>query len=277
MNTSCTLIKIFLLLMTRTEWHEVVLIMGQAPIISIHSYRGGTGKTFLAANLAHQLTSVFQKRILIIDFDVLAGNLSSFLMKEKARPQSFINDYIKGTTDLSDLIIPLSDNLDVIPAMKEEDLLYIEKKTWINTFRRLLADLDDVATSRNHDLILFDNHPAIFHPTITSLALSNIALWLIRANKMSIANFLELLRNQAFLDMLRQKNTKIIINMMLSEYESQFDSLLNELKTFFPIIGVIPFWGELFTGLGDFHFLPDSPHTNPLIVQINNICKQLIR
>ena len=247
------------------------------PIISIHSYRGGTGKTFLAANMAYQLTTLFQKRVLLMDFDILAGNLSSFLMNGRKEHQGYINDYIKATKDLKDIISSLTENLDFIAAMKEEDLLYLEKKAWIKTFRRMLIDMEDLVTTKKYDLVLIDNHPAILHPTLTSLALCTSALWLIRANKMSILNFLELTRNSAFLEMLRQKNTKLVINMMLSGKEKDFIPLLDELQKILPIIGIIPFWEDLFTGLRDVRYLALEKSTDALTKEINKVCQHVIQ
>ncbi len=49
--------------------------MSSGTVLTLHSYKGGTGKTFIATNLAAALASE-GKRVCLIDFDLRAPSLA---------------------------------------------------------------------------------------------------------------------------------------------------------------------------------------------------------
>ena len=77
--------------------------------IALHSYKGGTGKTTLITNLA-VLYAREGLNVCLIDFDLYAPSLSIYFRKT---PEMYINDLLSGDSDLSDVLVDLSPELDL--------------------------------------------------------------------------------------------------------------------------------------------------------------------
>ena len=78
--------------------------------IAFHSYKGGTGKTTLAANLA-ALLAKNGHRVFLLDLDVYAPSLQSYF---KADPKKLINDFLFEDAELTEVVTdftPLIDEL----------------------------------------------------------------------------------------------------------------------------------------------------------------------
>ena len=69
--------------------------------ISFHSYKGGTGKTTLAANFSYLLASKGYN-VYLLDLDFYAPSLYTYFNYE---PEFWINDYLKNKADLEDIMI----------------------------------------------------------------------------------------------------------------------------------------------------------------------------
>src|ERR671933_840260 len=75
-----------------------------ASCIAFHSYKGGTGKTTIAANLAALLAKKGY-RVFLLDLDVYAPSLHSYFDKN---PRKWINDFLNGSADVEDIIVDLT-------------------------------------------------------------------------------------------------------------------------------------------------------------------------
>ncbi len=60
--------------------------------IAFHSYKGGTGKTTIAANLAALLAKKGY-RVFLLDLDVYAPSLQAYF---GTKPKRWINDFLNG-------------------------------------------------------------------------------------------------------------------------------------------------------------------------------------
>jgi chromosome partitioning protein len=77
--------------------------------LAFHSYKGGTGKTTLIANLA----ALYAKKginIALFDFDIYAPSLVSYFRK---KPTLFLNDLLTGQAEISEIIMDLTSELGV--------------------------------------------------------------------------------------------------------------------------------------------------------------------
>ena len=78
--------------------------------IAFHSYKGGTGKTTLAANLA-ALLAKNGHRVFLLDLDFYAPSLHSYF---EADPKKWINDFLFEDAELNEVVMdftPLIDEL----------------------------------------------------------------------------------------------------------------------------------------------------------------------
>ena len=73
--------------------------------IAFHSYKGGTGKTTLACNLAAALVKKGY-RVFLLDLDVSAPSIQAYFEKT---PKRWVNDFLINEADVEDLATDLTD------------------------------------------------------------------------------------------------------------------------------------------------------------------------
>jgi MinD-like ATPase involved in chromosome partitioning or flagellar assembly len=82
-----------------------------ANCIAFHSYKGGTGKTTIAANFAASLANRGY-HVFLLDLDIYAPSLQSYFEKE---PKKWINDFLYSNAELEDVLT------DLTPTVIEND------------------------------------------------------------------------------------------------------------------------------------------------------------
>ncbi|MFW9906253.1 MAG: ParA family protein, partial [Candidatus Thorarchaeota archaeon] len=85
-------------------------------IIMVHSYKGGTGKTAIAINLAQLLAMKKGVKVLLIEQDTGGSTFSNVF---KTTPPAVWNDFYLSNTPLKDLIIHHK-HFDIICAKGKE-------------------------------------------------------------------------------------------------------------------------------------------------------------
>ena len=125
-------------------------------IISLLGCKGGAGVTFIAVNLAQSLAAIRQEPVLLLDLDLRASNISSFL---DIQPRYTILDVIENFDRidpqyLKDIIHSTESGIDVLPGpprMEDSELVqahHIEKILQYirsqNLYRWILLDLGDL-------------------------------------------------------------------------------------------------------------------------------------
>ena len=70
-------------------------------IFSVHSFRHGTGKSLIAANLAALLTRT-GRRVGIIDIDLAAPSMHLFFDLDESQTTPTVNDYLLGVCAIED-------------------------------------------------------------------------------------------------------------------------------------------------------------------------------
>src|SRR6185437_10262446 len=83
-----------------------------ASCIAFHSYKGGTGKTTIAANLAALLAKKGY-RVFLLDLDVYAPSLLSYFDKN---PKRWINDFLNGSAEVGDIIMDVTSAIEEISS-----------------------------------------------------------------------------------------------------------------------------------------------------------------
>lgn len=135
-------------------------------VISFGNHKGGVAKTTTTASVGSILASKGYK-VLVIDLDAQA-NLTVSLLKEE--PDNSIYYALTGKT--SELpIVPVSDNLSIVPASLQLAMAEMELTAAISR-ERILAELLE-KVKPDYDFILIDCPPSLGLLTLNAFTASN--------------------------------------------------------------------------------------------------------
>jgi MinD-like ATPase involved in chromosome partitioning or flagellar assembly len=158
-------------------------------IISVHSFRGGTGKSNTTANLAVMLASK-GKRVCVIDTDIQSPGIHVIFGLNGETVTSSLNDFLWNGHAIEDVAI------DVTPAAVRESsgLIYLVpssiKPGEISRVmregydaRQLTEGLKRLLTKLKLDYLLIDTHPGLGQETLLSLVISNTVIIVLRPDQ----------------------------------------------------------------------------------------------
>jgi septum site-determining protein MinD len=148
-------------------------------IISVHSFRGGTGKSNTTANVAVQLASQ-GLRIGVVDTDIQSPGIHVLFGLEEEAMHHSLNDYLWGKCEIKDaahdvtasLGVPIKGQIFLIPSsIKAGEIAKVLREGYdvglLNDgFHSLLEALE-------LDVLMIDTHPGLNEETLLSIAISD--------------------------------------------------------------------------------------------------------
>jgi chromosome partitioning protein len=169
--------------------------------IAFHSYKGGTGKTTIAANLAAFLAQS-GNNVFLLDLDVYAPSLHTYFDRE---PPSWLNDYLNNEDtlvkdilhDLTNLL-PHSESASsskgklyaAFSNPKKEEINKLEAGNQSNSrlqlLRRFIELREELMQSFDADYVVIDTSPGIRHWSINSLAVSDTILLTLKMGDLDV-------------------------------------------------------------------------------------------
>ena len=220
-----------------------------------HSYKGGTGKTTIAANLA-VMCAQRGKNVCMLDFDFRAPSLY-FLFKTKPRSGAWLNDFLEDKCTISNALhkidIPTEGKLAIGFANPASDVMREinrkDRKWWATVLRRLLDTKRAILGDLGFDLLFFDTSPGIHDSSMNALAVSDMIVLTLKRDELDVEGTKELI--EWFYKRLGRQ-TAMIINRVLFQPNApvandQEERLSEEVhgKFGFPVVGVIPCFCDL--------------------------------
>lgn len=159
-------------------------------IISVHSFRGGTGKSNSSANLAAILASR-GLRVAVVDTDVQSPGIHVLFGYDADLPGKTLNDFLYGTGTITEAAHDVTDRIGVggnggklwlVPSsIKAVDIAKVLRQGYdvelLNEGFRTLAK--DLAL----DVLLIDTHPGLNEETLLSITISDILVLILRPDK----------------------------------------------------------------------------------------------
>lgn len=136
-------------------------------IITFANHKGGVGKTTTVANIGYALANHQKKRILMIDMDPQTNLTSHFGIYE--RPDTTMYEVLKGTSTISQAILPLSPQLHLLPSSL--DVTNIEAELQGITGREFILN-EALETIRDYDAVLIDTPPSLGVLTVNAFTAS---------------------------------------------------------------------------------------------------------
>ena len=238
-------------------------------IVSVHSYRGGTGKSNLTANLA---SCVVQqgKRAAMVDTDIQSPGLHVLFGMDRQTSGLTLNDYLFGrcrieqaahdvTATLNSTAAP-GGKLYLIPSsIKAGEITRVLREGYeINLltdgFRTLMKTLQ-------LDYLFIDTHPGLNEETLLSLLLSDILVLILRPDQQDFQG------TAVTVEVARKLNLKrllLVVNKVLPRLDG--DSLRHQIETSYEasVAGILPVSEEMIAlgsaGIFSLRY-PDHPYS----------------
>jgi len=158
-------------------------------IISVHSFRGGTGKSNTSANLAALLAAKGQ-RVGVVDTDILSPGIHVLFGLDENDMRHSLNDYLWGKCSISDtahdvtanLGIPVSGKLFLIPSsIKAGEIARIIREGY--DVGLLNDGFQNLIDEMRLDSLIIDTHPGLNEETLLSIAISDVLLIILRPDQ----------------------------------------------------------------------------------------------
>lgn len=157
-----------------------------AKIISVHSFRGGTGKSNTTANVVAQM-ALKGLRVGVVDTDIQSPGIHVLFGMGDDDATFTLNDYLWGNCEITQAAIDLTSRLKIdlpgkvflIPSsMKGNDIARVLKDRYdvglLNDgFQKLIKDL-------KLDVLAIDTHPGLNEETLLSVAISDVLVIVMR-------------------------------------------------------------------------------------------------
>lgn len=158
-------------------------------IISVHSFRGGTGKSNTTANLS-ALLAMEGYRIGVVDTDIQSPGIHVlFGMSEEQMTRS-LNDYLWGKCEIEETAYDVTAKLGT--AVKGQIYL-VPSSIKAGEIARVLREGYDVGLlnegfrnlidALNLDVLMIDTHPGLNEETLLSIAISDALIVIMRPDQ----------------------------------------------------------------------------------------------
>lgn len=158
-------------------------------VISVHSFRGGTGKSNMTANLATALAAG-GKRVGIIDTDIQSPGIHVLFGLDEQRMERALNDYLWGRCPIEaaayDVTPPevagAGGCIQLIPSsIKPGEIARVLREGY--EVGLLNDGIHDLVERLRLDFLIIDTHPGLNEETLLSIAISDLLLLILRPDQ----------------------------------------------------------------------------------------------
>src|SRR5512137_1147584 len=164
-------------------------------IVSIHSFRGGTGKSNTTANLAAQ--AVLQgNRVAIVDTDIQSPGIHVLFGLDESKMGHTLNEYLRGECGIQAVAHPVGSSGEGGTGVKQ----LIKQSIWLipssingKEISRVIKNGYDVGVLNKGfnslskelalDYLFIDTHPGLNEETLLSVAISDVLVIILRPDQ----------------------------------------------------------------------------------------------
>ncbi|ARV62831.1 CDP-3,6-dideoxy-D-glycero-L-glycero-4-hexulose-4-reductase [Nostocales cyanobacterium HT-58-2] len=249
-------------------------------IISVHSFRGGTGKSNLTANLAATVAR-YGYRVGIVDTDIQSPGIHVLFGFDEDMMQRSLNDYLWGRCDIEDTAYDVSFVFKET-AKKNSRIYLIPCALNVEEITRVLREGYDVGLLHdgfqelidklNLDYLFIDTHPGLNEETLLSITISDTLLIVLRPDHQDFQG------TAVTVDVARQLEVPemlMVVNKVLPDVD--FNALRQQVEMTYDasVAGILPLSEEIVhLASGDIFCLRYLNH--PFSQLVEAIAKQII-
>lgn len=215
-------------------------------IVSIHSFRGGTGKSNTTANLAAQV-ALTGKRVGVVDTDIQSPGIHVLFGLDEVKMGKTLNDFLHGKAAIREVGYPIGQNtgggegrsqlagkeLFLFPSsIKGRDISQILKEGV--DFNRLNEGLQTAISEFNLDYLFIDTHPGLNEETLLSIATSDILIIILRPDNQDLQGTsvtVDIARSLDVPNLLLLVNKALPKNMNHPEFKRDIETLFQATVT----------------------------------------------
>ena len=161
-----------------------------ASIISVHSFRGGTGKSNTTANLA-AVAAASGRRVGVIDGDIQSPGIHVLFGMAGDEVVGSLNDFLWHGRAIADVAHDVTERvgghiergrLFLIPSsMQPGEITRILREGY--DAQRLTEGIRELVDALDLDVLFIDTHPGLNEETLLSLVISHVLLIVMRPDK----------------------------------------------------------------------------------------------
>jgi septum site-determining protein MinD len=160
-----------------------------ATIISVHSFRGGTGKSNISANVA-TLLAAEGRRVGVIDTDIQSPGIHVLFGLAGEGIDHALNDYLWGKCDIEQTAHDVTPNLGtdikgrvfLIPSsIRAGEITRVLREGY--DAQLLTRGLRSLIEALGLDVLLIDTHPGLNEETLLSIVISHVLAIILRPDQ----------------------------------------------------------------------------------------------
>ncbi len=172
--------------------------MSKGKIVSIHSFRGGTGKSNTTANLAAQ-AAMAGKRVGVVDTDIQSPGIHVLFGLDEKKMGKTMNDFLHDKATIREIGLPIHENVGDAPGLSKLK----GKKIWLFPssikgrdisqilkegvdFNKLNEGLQSTIKEFDLDYLFIDTHPGLNEETLLSIATSDVLVIILRPDNQDL-------------------------------------------------------------------------------------------
>ena len=160
-----------------------------AQIVSVHSFRGGTGKSNTTANLAASV-ALTGRRVGVIDADIQSPGIHVLFGIAGEDVTASLNDFLWHDRDIREIARDVTDRAAIqlpgaiflIPSsMKPGEIARVLREGY--DAERLTQGIRRLVDELKLDVLFIDTHPGLNEETLLSLVISDVLVIIMRPDK----------------------------------------------------------------------------------------------
>jgi MinD-like ATPase involved in chromosome partitioning or flagellar assembly len=255
-----------------------------AKVISIHSFRGGTGKSNLTANLAAQLARR-NFRVGVIDTDIQSPGIHVIFALKPSAVTLALNDYLWGRCRVEEAAYDVTSAAvgRIEEGQERPRLFLIPSSVSTGEIARILREgydigrlndgMQDLIRALHLDYLLIDTHPGVNEETLLSIAVSDVLLLVMRPDHQDFQGTAVTAQLARQLDV---RDMHIVVNKVPDEMDR--DALRSQVEDGYraPVVTMLPLSTTMAqlasSGLFSLRY-PDHPLTQALFPIVDLLLK----
>lgn len=249
-------------------------------IVSIHSYRGGTGKSNLTANIATVIAQLGY-RVGIIDTDIQSPGIHVLFGFDEDTLDRSLNDYLWGRRTISEVAHDVSTVLG--KKGDRSQLFLVPSSVKAGEIARVLREGYDVGLLTEGiqqlvdrlalDYLFIDTHPGLNQETLLSITISDLLVIILRPDQQDYQG------TSVTVDVARKLEVPKLL-MIVNKAPTIFDfaqlKAMAERTYDVPVAGVLPHSDDMMLLASSGIFAAKYAH-HPLTAVIEDIASQIMR